>query len=103
MLPVDMRMLRCGVSRFVDREGVMLPDLLLLTLLEDLALARPLLLGKLSPNACSCSASPTCACCDASAANSCNSESRSQALSCLASLPGFPLTVLSDLTATLPV
>ena len=77
MLPVDMRMLRCGVSRLVDLEGVMLPDLLLLTLLEDLALARPPLLGKLSPRACSCSASPTCACWDASAASSCNSKSAS--------------------------
>lgn len=73
MLPVDMRMLRGGVNRFVDLDGVVLPDRLLPILLDERTLVRPLLLGRLRPNACSCSASPICACCDASAARSCSS------------------------------
>ena len=36
MLPVDMRMLRCGVGRLIVHEGVMLLDLLLLPLLRTL-------------------------------------------------------------------
>ena len=60
-------MLRCGVKRFAALEGVVLPDLLLPTLLVDLALARPVVLGRLRPAASSCSASPTCALSDASA------------------------------------
>lgn len=70
MLPLDIRMLRGGVNRFVDLEGVVLPDRLLPILLEERTLARPLLLGKFKPSACNCSASPVCAYCDANVASS---------------------------------
>ena len=73
MLPVERRILRWGATFLAELTDDKLPDLLLDRLLVERTLTR-LLLGRCTPAACSCSATPDNEFSAANVARSCKAD-----------------------------